>query len=449
MNHRLVTIAFVLGCLSDCELRSLDYLTNGGSRDAFSETFPRSDALPRLDASCEPQDALPAAVDVQEGADVVDGLGQVPVDSQGDLGGSFDFAADAFADERVPVEASRDLASSTDASDVSHDLAVEASGEAPRDIAPMLPDASDGSVVGKDAGMTYGIVGQSCGDGLACPGKTSCCYQIEVPTGSYPMGTKDDPDRSDDEQPEHYAVISRFALDKYEVTVGRFRKFAQAFDGTPPPAGAGALPGQPDSGWSVTFNKNLPATAQDLLTQINCDSKYQSWTTSAGAHESLPMNCVDWYVAFAFCAWDGGRLPTEAEWVDAAANGAADTPFPWGSADLDPTVNAVAACLGDGVAGCAPSDLLPVGSRPEGANRLGHFDLAGSLYEWCLDVYDPTYYKSTAMCSNCACLAGTSPRVIRGGDFTSPSTLVRATDRAHQLPEAADPYLGFRCARSP
>lgn len=439
MNHRLVMFVF-LGCLSACELRSLDYLMNGRARDASVSD------VARLDTSREDKDA-----------GFVDASG-----SPGDMGvasemsaeastGAYDLAAEASADEREPLEVSRDLAGGADASDAARDLAVEYSAEmrdareTPRDLATGTPDASDG----KAAGMTYGIVGQSCGDGLACPGRVSCCYQIEVPAGSYPMGTNDDPDRSDDEQPEHPAVISRFALDKYEVTVGRFRKFVEAFDGTPPPAGAGALPGQPGSGWASAFNKNLPATSQDLLVQVNCDPTYQSWTTSAGAHESLPMSCVDWYVAFAFCAWDGGRLPTEAEWEDAAANGAADTLFPWGSTALDPTLNAVAECLGDGASGCAPTDLLPVGSRPQGANRLGHLDLAGSVGEWCLDVYDPTYYKSSSACNDCACLAGSSPRVIRGGDFTSPSELVRATKRAHQLPEAANPYLGFRCARTP
>lgn len=445
MNHRLVMFVF-LGCLSACQLRSLDYLMNGRPRDAaIPDVVAQLDTTREVrDAGAEGADASGTLVDVGE-------ANETPVDAPTSFDGVYDIVADVFVDARGIPDGSRDLAIVVDTLDALRDQAFEVRDayEVSRDFAPGTPDVFDGSVDWKDAGMTYGIVGQSCGTGLSCPGRTSCCYQIEVSSGSYIMGTNDDPDRSADEQPEHPAVISRFALDKYEVTVGRFRKFVEAFDGTPPPAGAGALSGQPSSGWSATFNKNLPATAQDLLFRINCDPKYQAWTTTAGAREALPMNCVDWYVAFAFCAWDGGRLPTEAEWEDAAANGGADTPYPWGTADPDPTVNAVAACLGDGASGCAPTDLLSVGSRPEGANRLGHFDLAGSLYEWCLDVYDPTYYKSVSICDDCASLTGTSPRVIRGGDFTSPSTLVRSTDRAYQLPEVADPYLGFRCARTP
>jgi formylglycine-generating enzyme required for sulfatase activity len=167
----------------------------------------------------------------------------------------------------------------------------------------------------------------------------------------------------------------------------------------------------------------------------------------AGARESMPLNCVSWYVAFAFCIWDGGRLPTEAEWEKASAGGDSDRLYPWGAAAPDPATNVVANCLADGSSGCAPSDLLAVGSRPAGAARWGHQDLAGNLWEWTFDYYDATYYQSIGTCNDCASLAGSTPRVIRGGNFTSLATSVRGTTRASKPPNAADAYAGFRCAR--
>ncbi|WP_438023210.1 formylglycine-generating enzyme family protein [Sorangium sp. So ce233] len=51
-----------------------------------------------------------------------------------------------------------------------------------------------------------------------------------------------------------------------------------------------------------------------------------------GENEARPIRCVSWSVAFAFCAWDGGRLPTEAEWNHASAGGSEQREYPWGNA---------------------------------------------------------------------------------------------------------------------
>src|ERR1700730_5736435 len=65
-------------------------------------------------------------------------------------------------------------------------------------------------------------------------------------------------------------------------------------------------------------------------TTLGCESEFDTWTASAGSHENLPINCVNWYEAYSFCIWDGGFLPSEAEWEYAAAGGARQRTYPWG-----------------------------------------------------------------------------------------------------------------------
>jgi len=319
-------------------------------------------------------------------------------------------------------------------------------------IAAAGADVSAAGEAGASSGpvMVYGLDGQSCSGGLACPGGSSCCQRLEVPAGSFVMGTSSDPTALADEKPQHTANIAPFQLDEFEVTVGRFRRFFEAYDGTLPKVGAGAAPSVAASGWQLGFSAQMPASQAALKEALNCDvGGYQTWTDSAGVRETMPVNCVNWFVAFAFCVWDGERLPSEAEWEKAAAGGNDHRLYPWGSAALDPATNAVANCLADGSAGCSPSDLLPVNSRAAGAGKWGHQDLAGSLWEWTLDFYDATFYQAVGTCEACVDTAGQTPRVIRGGNFTSLAKNLRATGRASKPPVNTDPYAGFRCARTP
>jgi formylglycine-generating enzyme len=142
------------------------------------------------------------------------------------------------------------------------------------------------------------------------------------------------------------ATVSSYRLDKYEVTVGRFRQFVAAWNGgyTPPPGsgkhaylngGRGLLdsasPGTYEAGWLASDDDNIAPTDSNL---IECGTLGDStWTEIAGSQESLPINCVNWYDAYAFCIWDGGVLPSEAEWGYAAAGGSQQREYPWGSTD--------------------------------------------------------------------------------------------------------------------
>jgi sulfatase modifying factor 1 len=438
MMENAWTIVFLAGlACPSCSFRSLDYLTNGARRLDASEDVGEDRDLGSpgvADAARAPDLRSPDA-----GGDVVAASDDA---SFPDLGR--DLACD-------PGSAISDLAPRVDR-EASDETAGSAGGDAPGpagDLAAESPPDSGTAADSAGAGMVYGVARQSCGAGLACPGGSSCCAQIMVPAGNYVMGTTSDPGRGDDEQPEHAALMGAFWLDQYEVTVGRFRAFVRAFDGTLPPPSSGAVSGTPGSGWLPDYDQHLPASKTALVDQVSCSALYQTWTTAAGVRETMPVNCVDWYVALAFCTWDGGRLPTEAEWEVSASNGSDHTRFPWGSADPDPAKHAVMDCIADGTKGCAPSDLLPVGSRPAGASYLGHLDLAGSLYEWTMDYYDPTYYSSIGTCDDCVDVEASSTRVLRGGDFTSPATLVRAAKRADAEPNQINPYAGFRCAREP
>jgi sulfatase modifying factor 1 len=314
---------------------------------------------------------------------------------------------------------------------------------------------SSSSIAGAGAGGEANQAGASSGETLpSCVGETgtecdtkSCCTSIAVPGGSFLLGDVDDLSA----QPEHIASVSSFMLDEYEVTVGRFRRFVAQF-GTPIPKGAGALPKIPKSGWEEDgFDWNHPswwaANADDLKAKLACTG-FPTWTNEPGAGDEKPINCVTWWEAFAFCAWDGGRLPTEAEWEYAAAGGSENRAHPWGSAALDVELLSYNAASGGtpGVPGA--SDIVAVGSTPKGNGRWGHADLAGSVQEWVRDAFSATYYAGAGnTCNDCAYLNGESAdRVQKGGSWVSaepsivehvPGNRSTRTDRR-----------GFRCARN-
>ena len=289
----------------------------------------------------------------------------------------------------------------------------------------------------------YGGTPASC-SGLTAtcgPSKESCCTSLLVPGGTF-YRSYDGVDFTDKSYP---ATVSDFYLDKYEITVGRFRQFVNAGMGTqasPPAAGAGE--GIPGSGWDTTWKTNLAATTAALTTNLKCYAGYQTWTDTAGSNESMPVNCLDWYTAFAFCAWDGGRLPTEAEWNYAAAGGSDQRYYPW-------SVPATSTTIDDSYAvycGGSCNSTQNVGSKsPTGDGRWGQTDLAGNVWEWTLDWYD-TYQ---VLCNNCANItdASASLRVFRGGDFNNDASYLRSAYRYYGGSPWGDfSGIGARCART-
>ncbi|WP_437917003.1 SUMF1/EgtB/PvdO family nonheme iron enzyme [Sorangium sp. So ce302] len=181
---------------------------------------------------------------------------------------------------------------------------------------------------------------------------------------------------------------------------------------------------------------------------------YGTWTANAGDNEMLPLTFMNWYEAHAFCIWDGGFLPTEAEWKYATAGGDEQRMYPWGS--MDPGSGnqyAIYDCYyPSGRRGtCTGVVNVPdVGSTPLGVGRFGQWDLSGSVWEWNLDVY-ANYVSPSEDCAN---LTGATNRVLPGGGFhTGLMPYLLSSNRSAVSYDPAnyrgDYGVGVRCARTP
>jgi formylglycine-generating enzyme required for sulfatase activity len=283
------------------------------------------------------------------------------------------------------------------------------------------------------------------------------------------------------------ATVSGFRLDKYEVTVGRFRQFVSALNsGYGPSIGSGKHAhlngglGLVDSssyqsyqgtsyedGWSPGFilvNPPIDTTCEWILSP----GDYITFTTSPNGNEKLPVNCLSWSDAYAFCIWDDAFLPSEAEWEFAAAGGGEQREYPWGPAD--PGVDSQYAIYGcyyngsgfddAGVASCTGvKNIAPVGTAALGAGLWGHLDLSGNVSEWVLDTFPNANARAPYVnpCVNCAYLAPSyqapmtqqnysNPHVARGSEFYYQNATAAYRNTTTDDPSAD---TGFRCARTP
>ena len=260
----------------------------------------------------------------------------------------------------------------------------------------------------------------------------SCCQGRYVPGGTY-FRSYDGVSNLD---MTHPATISPFVLERFEVSVNRFRRFVATYPGSLPAAGAGRnLHVAADPGWDVAWTAAMPATKSALEAAVTtCAGATYTVTTSAS--DDLPVNCVTWYLAQAFCIWDGGRLPSEAEWNLAAAGAAEQRVYPWSSPPTSTAIDATRATY-------ASAGPAPVGARPAGAGRWGHLDLAGNVSEWLADWYRTPY--ATTGCDDCQDLTVAIARAVRGGYYGSSSGAVTASQRSSTAPTTASSATGFRC----
>lgn len=252
------------------------------------------------------------------------------------------------------------------------------------------------------------------------------------------------------------ATVSPFVLDRFEVTVGRFRKFVEDGMGTQaraPVTGAGArslngIEGQ--GGWDASWNTSLATDTAALVAAVKCQATHQAWTDmpTENGNESRPINCITWYTAMAFCVWDGGHLPSDTEWNYAASGGDEQRAFPWSRPPTALAADCSYANYYPSNSPCAGTTNNVGSESPKGDGRWGQSDLGGNVREWTLDWYAPSYVNP---CTDCAALtpaATSQSRTIRGGGIFQPAPVLRASYRISQDPSGGDSVMGIRCARS-
>jgi formylglycine-generating enzyme required for sulfatase activity len=232
---------------------------------------------------------------------------------------------------------------------------------------------------------------------------------VVIPAGPFPMGVpQGDRDGGRDEYPRHRVFVGIFYIDKFEVTNGRYLEFVKATNHRVP-----QNPGNP--------TRNL----------------WQGKAVSESLAERPVIN-VDWHDAEAYCRWAGKRLPTEAEW-EKAAKGTSDRRFPWGN--VEPT----AKHLNYNQQWAGEKTLMPVGSYEAGKSPYGVYDMAGNVWEWVNDWYDPTYYEKSPAENPKGPETGTM-RVVRGSGWQNETPTVRIFTRIGSDPTNRNESTGFRCA---
>jgi len=301
----------------------------------------------------------------------------------------------------------------------------------------------------------------------------SCCTSLLVAGGTYyrtydPTDSDDEVELAPDGGPTGEAdpaTVSSFLLDKYDVTVGRFRQFVNAVQ--PPDGGAGWLPpagsgkhahlnggnglnatgGGYEPGWLASDNANVAPSDANLE---SCTPP--TWTPTPGTlednQETLPITCVDWAEAYAFCIWDGGFLASEAEWEYAAAGGSQQREYPWGSTDPGVTNQyAIYNCYYPlGTTSCMDLvNVAPVGMAPLGAGLWGHLDLVGDVVQWVAD-WHAAYVDP---CTDCANFTAAWGRGLRNADDYDPELYLQSTHRGYNPPTGRYNSYGVRCARMP
>jgi formylglycine-generating enzyme required for sulfatase activity/nucleoside phosphorylase len=238
---------------------------------------------------------------------------------------------------------------------------------------------------------------------------------VFIPAGPFVMGSSDDRikeitrfeqrDMFNLEVPRHKVELNGYFISRYPVTNAEYKAFVQA------------------TRHAVPFRDDI------FSKPYNWDA---NTCTFPEGRENHPVVLVSWFDAQAYCAWIGGRLPSEAEW-EKAARGNDGYEWPWGNTWQEDRCNAMELGLGE---------TTPVDSfSPRGDSLYGVGDMAGNVWEWCSSLCDPYPYRADDGRESLKLLGR---RVIRGGSWDLGRWITRCASRGSEKPDEYGFSIGFR-----
>jgi formylglycine-generating enzyme len=226
---------------------------------------------------------------------------------------------------------------------------------------------------------------------------------IEICKGAGDGASRCNRDLFSDEYPQRKVYLSRYRIDRTEVSRNAYRQCVQA-------------------------NACPPSRVAD--------------TDQTIGQPTYPVTAITWREARRYCQWRGGDLPTEAQW-ERAARVSRIRLLPWGHHYKEGLANHGANQPGTNTDDDGYTYAAPVDAFDAGKSANGLLNLAGNVWELVRDSYAADQYRHSTRINPLRSQSG--ERVMRGGSWASPIHALRTTSRAKINEEQYRSDIGFRC----